>query len=187
MPSTIDLMVWPFAFLAKLWWLVTRYSSVAILISAASAGVFATLTMRRNSQTARVKEIFTTINHDNWDEDVIEARQGLRRILNTLKLEGAAISKYAAEEYKLALEIDPLTDKKNVEPINPPQIMPTGQALSPADKFIKDKITLLSIMNNYENLALGVKHGILDEYFLFQYMRATLLLDWNALSPLVYE
>lgn len=185
--QTIDVMVWPFAFLAKAWWVLSRYTSAAILLSAASAGLFAYLSMRRQAETARVKETFTIINRDNWDEDVIEARKDLRRILNALAVSGGSVSKYAEDTHsKAQAEIDL---RRSPSGAHVSEVMPatSGEQLSPADQFIKEKITLNTIMNHYENLALGVKYGILDETFLFQYMRATALGDWNHLSPLVYE
>lgn len=50
---------------------------------------------------------------------------------------------------------------------------------------VKHAITLRTILNNYENLALGVRYNILDEEYLFRWTRTGLISDWNYLMPLV--
>lgn len=42
-----------------------------------------------------------------------------------------------------------------------------------------------TILNDYENLALGMRYGILDEEYLFRWTRTMLITDWNDLMPLV--
>jgi hypothetical protein len=49
----------------------------------------------------------------------------------------------------------------------------------------EDAIILQTIMNDYENVALGVRHNIMDEVYLFRWMRGALIRDWNDFSPLV--
>ena len=46
-------------------------------------------------------------------------------------------------------------------------------------------MTLNTILKDYENIALGVRHHILDETYLYRWMRSTVIHDWTALSPLV--
>lgn len=53
------------------------------------------------------------------------------------------------------------------------------------DSDDKDAITLQTIMNDYENIALGVRLNIIDEMYLCRWMKGALLRDWNTLSPLV--
>lgn len=48
-----------------------------------------------------------------------------------------------------------------------------------------DKVTLQTIMNDYENLALGVRANIIDELYLYRWMRTILISDWHEFSPLV--
>lgn len=166
----IEIVAWPFALLAKFFWVITRYSSIAILLSAVSAGTFALVAMRHQAATARLRETFVMLNRDNWDKDVIESRVVLRTIINELGKQRGSISKYAADS------------DLSREPANVPFNM-----MDARKDFLRKKITLLTIMNDYENIALGIKHGILDESFLFQWMRSTLIRDWSILSPLVYE
>lgn len=40
-------------------------------------------------------------------------------------------------------------------------------------------------MIDYENVALAVKVGIVDEEFIFQWMRSQLLRDYNTFAPIV--
>jgi hypothetical protein len=54
------------------------------------------------------------------------------------------------------------------------------------DPEVTEKVIFLqTIMNDYENLALGVRHNIVDEDYLYRWMRSTIIEDWNSLSPLV--
>lgn len=50
---------------------------------------------------------------------------------------------------------------------------------------IKRAVTLRTILNNYENYALGVRYHILDEEYLYRWTRTGTLADWNYLLPLV--
>jgi len=50
---------------------------------------------------------------------------------------------------------------------------------------IPNRTTLQTIMNDYESLALGIRLNILDEYFMYRWMRGTVLGDWETLAPLV--
>ena len=56
---------------------------------------------------------------------------------------------------------------------------------SPATEDIEDAVVLHNMLKDYENLALGVRHKILDEVYLCRWMRTTLIHDWTTLSPLV--
>lgn len=56
---------------------------------------------------------------------------------------------------------------------------------NPDKKRIADAVTLNSILKDYENIALGVRHHILDEEYLHRWMRTMLTHDWAVLSPLV--
>lgn len=174
----INLITWPFYLVALFWWTVREHPVAAVLVSALSAAVFAVLAMRNQARMARLRETFTTLNNDNWDEDVIKARERLREIRNELGDNPGLIAKYAAEKEQASPDLGASTRIGGLA-----QAPPTAQ--SPT--FIEKKITLLTIMNDYENIALGIKHGILDERYLFQWMRATLIYDWQTLGPLVQE
>lgn len=56
---------------------------------------------------------------------------------------------------------------------------------SPAKDDMEDAVVLHNMLKDYENLALGVRHNILDEVYLCRWMRSTLIHDWTVLSPLV--
>jgi hypothetical protein len=163
--TVISFPAWLLTFFA---WVVARYPSAAVLVSAASAGTFAWLAMRHQSKVARTRETFATVNRDNWDEDVIKARRVFGRISNQLKDQPGALSRYAGTVA--------FADGRQA---------PSG---SDAEKeHIETRVTLLTILNDYENQALAIKHGILDETYLFNAIRSTALRDWETLSPFVQE
>ena len=58
---------------------------------------------------------------------------------------------------------------------------PGGKPLSPQAK------ALLNILNEYETLSMGIKHGILDESYISDVMRSVVIADWQTLEPLVRE
>lgn len=53
------------------------------------------------------------------------------------------------------------------------------------DGEIEKATTLRTILNNYENLSLGVRYNILDEGYLYRWTKTNTLHDWNYLVPLV--
>lgn len=167
MGPVISAIIWPFHMIAVLWWYITKNTSAAILLSATSAGVFAWRSMKHQASTTRLRETFATVNRDNWDDDVIEARRALTKIKSELSSTPGSISKYAHKS--------PVTAVATV--------LPDAELT----EFIQKRTTLQTILNDYENIALGIKHGILDELFLYQWMRTTVITDWNTLSPLVSE
>lgn len=174
MRPVTDLVVWPFAMLAKAGWYVVRNPSLAVLLSALSAAVFATIAIRRQAATTRLRETFATVNRDNWDDDLIKARRLLRKVKNDLAENPGMIARYVAdrpEEDKLVADTPQKENAKSQQQY--------------VNEFIETKITLQTIMNDYEGIALGVRLGILDEKFLFKYMKSTVLSDWRTLAPLV--
>ena len=179
----IDTMVWPFYLASSVWHFIIMNTSVAIILSAISAALFALLAIWRQSKIARLQETFKTVNRDNWDRDVIQARRVLRKIDNEIKDAPGRIVAYAAS----AGEQDQADEPSQVSNRNADASSHAASGDTNEDSFVFRKITLLTIMNDYESLALGVKHGILDEIFLFQWMRTTLVNDWKTLSPLVNE
>lgn len=140
-------------YVSMVWHYISVYTSLAILLSAFLASLFAYLSMRNQRNITRLRETFATINDDNWDKDVILAREVFSKIKQEIGSETHKITKYC----------DP-----------------------PSDPSITNEVvTLHTILNDYENLALGVRHNIVDEEFLYRWMRGALLEDWAALSPLV--
>jgi Domain of unknown function (DUF4760) len=53
------------------------------------------------------------------------------------------------------------------------------------EKELEKSQTLQTIMNDYENLALGLRLNIIDENFLYRWMRSVVIRDFATLSPLV--
>lgn len=53
------------------------------------------------------------------------------------------------------------------------------------DEEIRKASGIRTILNNYENLALGVRYSILDEDYLYRWTKTVTLDDWNYLLPLV--
>lgn len=174
----IDLMIWPFVFMARAWWYITTKAGVAILLSAVSAAVFTLLAMRHQAKTTRIRETFATINRDNWDVDVINARQILLAVQNQVE-----------EQAKPSLIADYGSGSapQGYTAPNVPTCFSRRRGSAGEIDFIEIKIILLTIMNDYENIALGIKNGILDEVFLYDWMKSTVTTDWNTLSPLVHE
>jgi len=152
------LVTGPIYFAAKVFEFVTRSSSAAILVSAISAGFFAYMTILSQRSTTRLRETFNTINRDNWDKDVIAARELFGKIKRDVKSGKENITDYCVDNVE-----------KNDE------------------EYIRACAQILTVMNDYENLALGVRHNIINEEFLFRWMRGTLLDDWKILQPLVTQ
>lgn len=190
------MIIWPFYLIGLALHYLIKYSSLAILLSATSAGLFAWRSMRHQAYTTRLRETFTVLNRDNWDEDVIRARQVLTEIKEELRNTPGLIARYAhTSNATLGTFRKPSTLKRaRVRPGRKLRVNPSLKKgfrmlvkhhIDPV--FIARRATLQTVMNDYENLALGVKHGIIDEPFLYQYMRSTILNDWYFLGPLVSE
>lgn len=161
----VDLITWPFFIAYRLGWLLFTNTSVAILLSTLSAGIFAWLSIRRSAATARLSLTYTSISKQIWDKDVIKARQTLRLIKNDVETNPENIAIYASPRSPLSHSF--------------------GDGFT--TDFLDRKIMLLSILNDYEHLALGIKHGIVDEQYAYHFMRGTVLSDWETLSPLVNQ
>jgi hypothetical protein len=50
---------------------------------------------------------------------------------------------------------------------------------------LKESLTIQAILTDYENTAIGIRRGILDEEYLFRYTRSSLIRDWETASPYV--
>ena len=146
-----DLLAYPIFFAASVWQYLMTHPAAAVLLSSllAAVGVFRSISHQR--RITRLRETFATMNEDNWDKDVIEARTAFASIKKEMTQNGSNIAT--------------LSDHSHDHTPN--------------------AITLQTIMNDYENVALGIRHGILDETYLFRWMRSTLIRDWNTVSPLV--
>lgn len=137
--------------LASSWNYLMANPPAAVLLAAILGGVIAISSIYKQRETTRLRETFTAVKQDNWDEDLITARKIFGRIKKEIKDHGGSTAKYA----------------------------------DPNEINGEDAITLQTIMNDYENIALGIRHNIIEEVYLFRWMRGALLSDWNTLSPLV--
>lgn len=164
MSPMTDAVVGPFYWFVVAWNYMMANPPAAILLSAASAAIFTIVTLRQQASVQRLKHTFSMINKDNWDRDVIDARKRFGLIKERLGEQGGRITVYCYE-YQAGEK-----DKDTAR-----------------EEFMKDKVILETIMNDDENLALGVKQKIVDETYLFRWMRSALLEDWKTLSPLVFE
>lgn len=140
--------------LYSVWEYFMSHPPASVFLSATVAGVIAIQSIRINREIARLRETFSTMNADNWDKDVIDARIRLKRIKKEMAQSGQSLAKYCD------------VDGDNEEDI-------------------AKEVALQTILNDYENLALGIKHKIVDEHFVYEWMRTTTYRDWNDLSPLV--
>jgi Domain of unknown function (DUF4760) len=98
----------------------------------------------------------------NWDEDVIKARVLYAQTMGSLRNGKHTIADY-------------IHGSKSWD------------ALAENEKKKKEEIAsaLMTIMNEYDILALGVRLNIIDEVFLFKALRGSIIRDWNNVAPLV--
>jgi hypothetical protein len=50
---------------------------------------------------------------------------------------------------------------------------------------LAESLTIQAILTDYENMAIGIRRGILDEEYLFRYTRTSLIRDWDTAAPYV--
>lgn len=137
--------------LASVWAYLLANPPAAVLLGTLTATMVALFSVHQQRHLTRLRETYSSINNDNWDEDVIKARETLAAIRDKISGNTHKISDYCE------------TTTEN----------------------IKDRTTLQLIMNDYENIALGVRMNILDETYLFRWMRSSVIQDWETLNPLV--
>jgi len=53
------------------------------------------------------------------------------------------------------------------------------------DEYLMHRAAILAILNDRENTAIGIRRSILDEEYLYRYMRSGVIDDWEASSALV--
>lgn len=169
-----DLVVWPIHVVRVVLDVITQDSAIAILISAASAAVFAVFATLRQAEVARLRQTFITINRDNWDKDVIAASQYLAAIKDELRDQPGLIAEYCQVSLEQALNAKNRINKDAIPP-----------GLTPELVFRQRRQALLSILADYEGLALAIRYDVLDEKFLHGYRRSNVISDWAVLAPLV--
>lgn len=113
-------------------------------------------TIQEQRAIATTRLTFETIHRDIWDRDYIEKRIDFIKLRDN----GPGLAVYAEPPP----ERD--TDCERVQ-------------------HTKSATTIRAILNDYETLAIGVRRGILDEEFLYRFMRSPLIRDWVAASPYV--
>ena len=137
------------------WTYLMGNSSAVLMLSVVVAAIAATAGVLSQRQMTRMQETFKTIRSGIWDKDFIEAKRAFRVIRNDMESNKVQITKFRK-----------LTNEATAQEI-------------------KDSVSLNAIMNEYENMALGIKNHILDEAYLFSWMRGSTIDDWISLRPLV--
>lgn len=56
---------------------------------------------------------------------------------------------------------------------------------APAKQAEPEAAALRSILNDYELIAIGIRHGIIDELFYRRWARAGLISDWQQIEPFI--
>jgi hypothetical protein len=108
----------------------------------------------------RARLTFETLDRKNWDEDFIEKRLAFGKLRQT-----GQVAIYAGPP--------------------PPEVEEGQPGEKERESFLQGVSAIQAILNDYENIAIGIRRGILDEEFLFRYMRSGLIRDWEAASPYV--
>lgn len=168
---------------------IFQNSSAAVLLSAISASVFAFYNIRNQRKITILRETYTTIKQDLWDKDFIAARLEYSRTKNELKKQNKSIAIYCKDLPDA--ESPPLTSYVAGNPLHQglaniaSAIAGREASESPAAEHVRRRQVLSNILNDYENLALGIRMRILDEEYLYRWMKTSLLKDWDELSPLV--
>ncbi|HZP10386.1 DUF4760 domain-containing protein, partial [Methyloceanibacter sp.] len=113
-------------------------------------------TINEQRAIAATRLTFETVHGNNWDRDYIEKR------IEFIKLRdcGDGLALYAKPSSDRATDTEKAQHNKNAS-------------------------TIRAILNDYETIAIGIRRGILDEEFLYRYMRSPLVRDWVAASPYV--
>lgn len=166
-----DVILYPFYLLARFLDYLITHPAAAILFSALVGALFTYLAILSQKQTVRLRETFEMLNRDNWDEDVFNAR----RTFSTIRYE---------------LEKDPTKHiTKYFNPYKPSPNLSDNKKEKKRDytQYINRQIAIETIMNDYENLALAVRYNIIDELYLFRWMRGAFLQDYQALMPVILE
>jgi hypothetical protein len=144
---------------------VVAHPSIAALIAAGVAARMALSNIKVTRSIAKTKETFALLNNANF----IKARNAFSEVKTECADNPQAIAIYAY-------------------PFKAPQGVTAG-TLDVTKLREEHKIKagfLRSVLNDYENMALGVKHNIIDEKYLYKSMKTNMINDWKRLSPLIY-
>ena len=187
---------WIIYLLSSLWFLLTTSGPFVALVSAFAAGTLAWFGIKHQRETSRLSHTFNLIDGDLWDNDVQDAREKFNKVRVEVKAEKISIASFCFVPAGIPSDEETaITGGKTVpQAKEPPQSPAEKEAKgsvpwekSPREIRLGKMIALTRIMGDYENLALGVRKNILDEEYLYRWMRGALLNDWQELSPLVIE
>ncbi|WP_286272435.1 DUF4760 domain-containing protein [Thalassotalea hakodatensis] len=139
--------------------LPSKYVSAgAIMLSALVAICMGVYTTNMNRKIARKRATADILTTIETDKDIIAAENTFK----TLKTQKFAPLMAAA--YK-GVAIDPINDRKRV----------------------RLELQIITFLNMYENLFLGVMMDVYDELLLFKYKRGAVLTHWKEVEPLIKE
>lgn len=134
--------------------------AAALLASLLAAIVLGYLTLRSQTRIARARLTFDAMNRNNWDKDYINHRTKFVDLRN----DTAKVILYAHKLSDVELQAQLGIDRA---------------------EYDTRKSTIRSVLNNHENLAIGIRRGILDEEYLYRFMRGIVVVDWQNMSPFV--
>lgn len=167
---------------------IFHHAPAATITAASVAAYIAISSINSNRSLSRLRETFNNLNKSNWDADVIDARGLFAEVKLETKINPQEISKYCTDFFTYN-QIDKDSNKTTKDAKTLQEIFKTRntdpETDKKAEKHNKTRRALLAILNEYENLALGVKLEIIDEEFLFRAIRGAAIADWKSLSPLV--
>lgn len=171
-------------FIALFNWLDSS-SLMALLLSTAIAAFVAFRSIKEQRSTTRTRETFAAVRKDLWDKDVLEARRIFSKVKHEVKQGSLTIAMLGKD---IGLSHDGEQDEPDDEIPNPTITQAMAQSRpteTDEEKFFKQQRAVNNILNDLENIALGIRRNILDEEYLYRWMRTQLLEDWHVLSPLV--
>lgn len=187
-------IAYPIGRLVDFWNYIITHPSAAGLLTALIAGSIAISSIRATRSVARLRETYNSFSGANWDADVIKARKVFSEVRKECANSPHSISNYSEEKPLINPNASQGGNVRNLF-INafPVSRGPSGSAVNVDSDYEAERlkhqeavITLRTILNDYENIALGIKLGILDEDYAYRYYRGTVLRDWEAVSPLVF-
>lgn len=156
-------------------------SAWVLVLSTIVAAMMAVRGLREQRAITRTRETFAAVRKDLWDEDVLEARRQFSTIKQEVRSGKLNIARLGEDVAARSNQDD------QDEIVNPTitQALAQSRPTSDEDLLSKRKRYVNNILNDLENTALGIRHNILDEEYLYRWMRTSLIEDWQILSPLV--
>jgi hypothetical protein len=135
---------------------------IAILLSALSAVLLVVLgapfSARAQMDVAKVKAAYDDVSRKQWDKDYIEARE---QFIGIVRAGGSADEK----PLEFYVEVNSHSVHK--------------------DKEKEVAAAVRGILNDHELTAIGIKLNVLDEGFLKEWHRTTIVSDYQTLRPFI--